>query len=272
MKTVHVSYFASVLSEIKTFIIESGWEILEDLPEVSESIGRTLVFKSPKDYIWVIREYKKASFGKLSLTVNHIIDYNPSLDAFAQDISIVESDTAYLNLVDNVMSLFMFANDYRLYFVIKAENRYMDIHLGLSLRYGVESDYKYPFITGCGGNVTGTLNQRQSSRLVTDNGRCVTSPDNSNGYKSINSLLEKNYNYKTSYQNETQYMTYDKNGNVILSPVLISNDGDKYVSELSDIYLISSSYNTVSENTLTIDSTDYIYFQINQSYSIVVKK
>lgn len=273
MKTVHVSDFESVLSEIKTYIIESGWEILDDLPEVSESIGRTLVFKSPKDYIGTIREYKKASVGKLSLIVNHMIDYNPSLDAFSQDVSIVENDTAYLNLHNNVMSLFMFSNDYRLYFVIKAENRYMDIHLGLSLRYGVESDYKYPFITGCGGYSSyPTLSIRQNSRLITDNGGDLFYSSSSAGYRSINSLLEKNYVYNTSRSLETLNSGYDMNGNIILSPVLIANDGNKYVSEFSDIYRISSSYNIVSENTLTVDSIDYVVFQINGSTIVTVKK
>ena len=272
MKTVHVSDFESVLSEIKTYIIESGWEILDDLPEVSESIGRTLVFKSPKDYIGTIREYKKASVGKVSLIVNHMIYYNPSLDAFAQNGSIVEGDTAYLNLHNNVMSLFMFSNDYRLYFVIKAENRYMDIHLGLSLRYGVESDYKYPFITGCGGHYVGTLSQRQNSRLITDNGSNLFYSYSGAGYRSINSLLEKNYVYNTSRSLEGSSNTYDVNGNIILSPVLIANDGNKYVSEFSDIYRISSSYNIVSENTLTVDSIDYIVFQINLGTIVTVKK
>ena len=275
MKTVHVSDFESVLSEIKTYIIESGWEILDDLPEVSESIGRTLVFKSPKDYIGTIREYKKASVGKLSLIVNHMIDYNPSLDAFAQNGSIVENDTAYLNLHNNVMSLFMFSNDYRLYFVIKADNRYMDIHLGLSLRYGVESDYKYPFITGCGGNysVSANLSTRQNSRLITDNGGNLFYSYSNGGYRSINSLLEINYVYNTSRSLETSSGSiYDMNGNIILSPVLIANDGNKYVSEFSDIYRILSTFNITSENTLTVDSIDYIVFQINNGTYITVKK
>lgn len=273
-KTGNVNSFQDLLTEIKSFALDSGWALVKD--DGGSISGREIMFKNIDSTVFVgFKTYfLNTGFTRYNNLLLNVFDaYNSSLGFYAQSGSNINTSSAapapILTLSDNPMKYWFFFNDRRLIIVVYAEQKYVVSYLGKFLPFAAPSQYTKPFLCG-GTGLTQTDNLTSKSMnfanmfeyLTTNTGTLQTSymmqvKDHTNTWNIqrwatnafFTSIQPSPYTFHTNVPDDLVINAWPKQ---------IYNN-EYCLGEVDGIYE-TERFNINAEDTVTIESVEYIAF------------